>query len=119
VIYEFARDRVDATIIAERVEYLDEHGKLVTESLRDFTKKALKEALRQPQRCPHALEGGGPQAGDRRGTGSRGPAARPDRRGIGQEPRSVRHVAFDRKPLTRRERAENVKKRDVFTNYEG
>ena len=27
------------------------------------------------------------------------------------------HVAFDAKPLTRRERAENVKKRDVFTTY--
>jgi type I restriction enzyme R subunit len=29
------------------------------------------------------------------------------------------HVAFDKKPLTRRERAENVKKRDVFTKYSG
>ena len=29
------------------------------------------------------------------------------------------HVAFDKKPLTRRERAENVRKRDVFTKYEG
>lgn len=27
------------------------------------------------------------------------------------------HVAFDKKPLTRRERAENVKKRDAFTKY--
>ena len=27
------------------------------------------------------------------------------------------HIAFDKKPLTRRERAENVKKRDVFTKY--
>jgi type I restriction enzyme R subunit len=27
------------------------------------------------------------------------------------------HVAFDRKPLTRRERAANVRKRDVFTKY--
>ncbi len=27
------------------------------------------------------------------------------------------HVAFDKKPLTCRERAENVKKRDVFTKY--
>ena len=36
-------DGVGATIIAERVEYLDENGKLVTESLRDFTKKALKK----------------------------------------------------------------------------
>ena len=31
-------DGVGATIIAERVEYLDESGRLVTESLRDFTK---------------------------------------------------------------------------------
>lgn len=27
------------------------------------------------------------------------------------------HVAFDQPPLTRRERAEHVRKRDVFTNY--
>ena len=29
------------------------------------------------------------------------------------------HVAFDRKPLTRRERADNVKKRDIFSKYGG
>ena len=29
------------------------------------------------------------------------------------------HVAFDRKPLTRRERAENVKKRDFLSKYSG
>ena len=29
----------------------------------------------------------------------------------------VAHVAFDQKPLTRRERANNVKKRDVFGKY--
>ena len=31
----------------------------------------------------------------------------------------VCHIAFDRKPLTRQERADNVKKRDVFGRYEG
>ena len=36
-------DGIDATVIAERVEYLDEYGKLVTESLRDFTRRALKK----------------------------------------------------------------------------
>ena len=36
-------DGVGATIVAERVEYLDEKGKLVTESLRDFTKRALRK----------------------------------------------------------------------------
>ncbi len=29
------------------------------------------------------------------------------------------HVAFDRKPLTRRERADNVRKRDFFSKYSG
>ena len=29
------------------------------------------------------------------------------------------HVAFDRKPLTRRERANNVKKRDFLSKYSG
>lgn len=29
------------------------------------------------------------------------------------------HVAFDKKPLTRRERANNVKKRDFFSRYSG
>lgn len=31
----------------------------------------------------------------------------------------VAHVAFGQKPLTRRERAENVKKRNYFARYEG
>lgn len=31
----------------------------------------------------------------------------------------VAHVAFDQKPLTRRERANNVRKRDVFGQYGG
>ena len=29
------------------------------------------------------------------------------------------HVAFDKKPLTRRERANNVRKRDFFSKYSG
>lgn len=29
------------------------------------------------------------------------------------------HVAFDKKPLTRRERANNVEKRDFFSRYSG
>ncbi|BBC01971.1 type I restriction enzyme R subunit [Bradyrhizobium elkanii USDA 61] len=36
-------DGVGARILTERIEYLDENGKLVTESLRDFTKTALKK----------------------------------------------------------------------------
>ena len=115
-------DGVGATIIAERVEYLDENGKLVTESLRDFTKKALKKrfaslddflkrwkAAERKQAIVEELEAEGLPLD---------PIA--EELGKNLDPFDlICHVAFDRKPLTRRERAENVKKRDVFTKYGG
>lgn len=115
-------DGVGATIIAERVEYLDEHGKLVTESLRDFTKKALKKrfaslgdflrrwtAAERKQAIVEELEAEGLPLD---------PIA--EELGKNLDPFDlICHVAFDKKPLTRRERAENVKKRDVFTKYGG
>ena len=84
------RRRRRPRIIAERVEYLDENGKLVTESLRDFTKKALKKRFASLDDFLQPLEGGRAQAGDHRGAGRRGPAARPARRGGGQGPRPLR-----------------------------
>ena len=113
-------DGVGATIIAERVEYLDENGKLVTESLRDFTKKALKrrfaslddflkrwKAAERKQAIVEELEAEGLPLG---------PIA--EELGKDLDPFDlICHIAFDRKPLTRRERAENVKKRDAFGKY--
>jgi type I restriction enzyme, R subunit len=115
-------DGVSATISAERVEYLDEHGNLVTESLRDFTKKALKKRFAslddflkrwkvadRKQAIVEELE-------------AEGLPLDPIAEEIGKnlDPFDlICHVAFDKKPLTRRERAENVRKRDVFTKYEG
>jgi type I restriction enzyme, R subunit len=113
-------DGVGARIIAERIEYLDENGKLVTESLRDFTKNALKKhfaslndflkrwkAAVRKQAIIEELE-------------SEGLPLDPIAEELGKDLDPfdlICHVAFDRKPLTRRERAENVKKRDVFTKY--
>ena len=115
-------DGVSAIIIAERVEYLDENGKLVTESLRDFTKKALKKrfaslddflkrwkAAERKQAIVEELEAEGLPLD---------PIA--EELGKNLDPFDlICHVAFDKKPLTRRERAENVRKRDVFTRYGG
>ena len=113
-------DGVPANVIAERIEYLDENGKLVTESLRDYTRKALKtrfasldEFLKRwsnedrKQAIVEELEAEGlpldPIAGE-----------------VGNQFDAfdlICHVAFDQPPLTRRERADNVRKRDVFTRY--
>ena len=90
-------DGIDVTITAERVEYLDRYGKLVTESLRDFTKQAIIEELKAEGLDLEVI------------TGELGKELDPFD--------LICHIAFDAKPLTRRERAENVKKRDVFNKY--
>ncbi len=113
-------DGVGATIVAERVEYLDENGKLVTESLRDFTKRALRKrfaslddflkrwnATERKQAILEELE-------------AEGLPLDPIVEELGRDLDPfdlICHVAFDAKPLTRRERAENVRKRDSFTRY--
>lgn len=60
-------------MISERVEYLDESGKLITESLRDFTKKALKRRFVKPRTVPDALEICRAQASYHRRVGAGGP----------------------------------------------
>ncbi|MFG1271670.1 EcoAI/FtnUII family type I restriction enzme subunit R [Xanthobacter flavus] len=113
-------DGVGARIVAERVEYLDSNGRLVTESLRDFTKAALKrrfaslddflkrwKSAERKQAVIEELEAEG-LAID----------AIADELGKNLDPFDlICYIAFDKKPLTRRERANNVKKRDVFTKY--
>ncbi|PPQ44127.1 EcoAI/FtnUII family type I restriction enzme subunit R [Rhodopseudomonas palustris] len=113
-------DGVGAKVIAERVEYLDENGRLVTESLRDFTKAALKrrfaslddflkrwKSIERKQAIVEELEAEGLAL-----------AVVADEIGKNLDPFDlICHIAFDRKALTRRERAENVRKRDVLTRY--
>ena len=113
-------DGIDATIVAERVEYLDEHGKLITESLRDFTRKALRRRFASLNDFLNRWN-----AAERKQTildemAAEGLPLTVIVQELGEklDPFDlVCHVAFDARPLTRRERAENVKKRDVFTKY--
>jgi type I restriction enzyme R subunit len=92
----------------------------VTETLRDFTKKTLRrrfaslddflkrwKAAERKQAIVEELEAEGLPLD---------PIA--EELGKNLDPFDlICHVAFDRKPLTRRERAEDVKKCDVFTKY--
>ena len=38
-------DDVDVSVVTERVQYLDEHGKLITESLDDYTLSRAKRVM--------------------------------------------------------------------------
>jgi len=113
-------DGVGAQIVAERVEYLDESGKLVTESLRDYTRKALQKQFtsldsflrrwNSEQRKDVVIE-----ELETEGLPLDMIAAE---LGTDLDPFDlICHIAFDAKPLTRKERAANVKKRDVFNKF--
>jgi len=110
----------EVRILTERIEYLDENGKLVTESLRDYSKRTLRKhfaslddflgrwnTAERKEAVIEELENEGlllePLA---------------DEVGKDLDPFDlICHVAFDQPPLTRRERVDNVRKRDVFTRY--
>lgn len=113
-------DGIGAKIVKERVEYLDADGKLITESLRDFTRKhltrryaRLDDFLRRwnaEKRKQVILDELAEEGLDLSLIGAE--------LGRDLDPFDlVLHVAFDAKPLTRKERADNVRKRDLFNRY--
>lgn len=115
-------DGVGAEIIAERVEYLDEHGKLITESLKDFTRRALRKHYASLDDFLRKWSSAERKRAIVEELAAEGLPldAIADELGKDLDPFDlICHVAFDRPPLTRRERAENVRKRDVFGRYEG
>ncbi|PVE22338.1 restriction endonuclease [Microvirga sp. KLBC 81] len=113
-------DGIGATILAERVEYLDEDGKLVTETLRDFTKKAIRRRFASLDTFLKRWKSEERKQAVIEELAAEGLLLDPLVEEVGKDLDPfdiICHVAFDKKPLTRRERAENVKKRDVFTKY--
>lgn len=113
-------DGISASIVAERVEYLDENGRLVTESLRDFTKRALRKRFASLDDFLRRWNSAERKVALFEELEEEGLPLDLIVQELGRDLDPfdlICHVAFDAKPLTRRERAENVRKRDVFTRY--
>lgn len=113
-------DGVGTTIIAERVEYLDDNGKLVTESLRDFSRNALKKRFASLDDFLQRWNAADRKQAIVEELAEEGLPLDPLAEEVGKDLDPfdlICHVAFDRPPLTRHERAESVRKRDVFAKY--
>ncbi len=107
-------------VIAERVEYLDENGKLVTESLRDYSKKTIRKCFRSLDAFLRRWRSDELKEAIITELESEGLLLEPlaEEVGTNLDPFDlICHVAFDQPPLSRRERARNVEKRDIFTKY--
>lgn len=117
---KYVFNNVPVTIVAERVEYLGPDGKLVTESYRDFSKKQIKEefaslndflanwnSAEKKKVIIDLLE-------------ENGVIVENLAEAVGKDFSEfdlICHVAYDQPPLTRKERANQVKKRNYFTKY--
>lgn len=108
------------TVALERIEYLDESGKLVTESLRDYSRKTIRRHFtsldgflrrwREAERKESVIA----ELADE------GLLLEPLQDEVGKDLDPfdlICHIAFDQPPLSRRDRVESVIKRDVFTRY--
>jgi len=111
---------VDVTILKERVQYMGNDGKIITESLLDFTRNNIRSSYASL----HAFLNTWKQADKKRAIVAELEqhgvlfAALQEEIGSAFDPFDlICHVAYEQKPLTRRERAEQVKKRDYFTKY--
>jgi len=108
------------TVVTERVEYLDASGKLVTESLRDYSKNALKQRFASLDEFLTCWNTTARKQAIVEELANEGLLLEPLAEELGKDLDPfdlICHVAFDRPPLTRRDRANNVRKRDVFTKY--
>ena len=107
-------------VLTERVEYLDDNGKLVTESLRDYSRKAIRAHYASLDAFLRRWKGEARKEVVMQELAEEGLPLQPlmDEVGADLDPFDlICHIAFDQPPLTRRERADRVRKRDVFTQY--
>jgi type I restriction enzyme R subunit len=118
--YKYYVNDVPVLVLNERVQYYGPDGKLITESLRDYTKKSVlrefasldnfltrwKEAEKKQVIIDELQE--------------KGIFFEALAEEVGKELDPfdlICHVAFGQKPFTRKERANNVRKQNYFTEY--
>jgi len=106
--------------LAERVQYYDADGKLVTESFKDYTKKTIQKEFASMDEFVKKWQGSDRKQVIIDELESQGVIWQALEEDVSRDMDPfdlICHVAFDQPPLTRKERAENVKKRNYFTQY--
>ncbi len=124
--YVIGADRLEVSVIAERVQYYGADGKLITESLRDYTRNCVHKqfaSLDDFLRRWSSAEQKKAIMDELAAQGVLWEALAEEVEAKLATPLDpfdlICHVAFDQPPLSRRERAEQVKKRNYFGKYSG
>lgn len=111
---------VPVSIINERVQYLDADGKLITESLVDYTRKNIRKEYATLDEFLQQWNSAQKKTVIVEELEQKGIFFEELREEISKDLDPfdlICHIAFDMPPLTRKERANNVKKRGYFGKY--
>jgi type I restriction enzyme R subunit len=111
---------VNVYVIAERVQYYGTDGKLITESLKDYTRSTVLKDYGSLDDFLLRWTSTDRKAAIIKELEAQGLLLEPLAEEVGKDLDVfdlICHVAFDQPPLTRRERADNVKKRHYFAKY--
>ena len=117
---KFFVNGVTVKAVAERVQYYDTDGKLVTESFRDYTRKTIARQFDSLDAFARKWHSADRKQAIIKELETEGVLWDVLEQEVGQEMDPfdlICHVVYDQPPLTRRERAEQVKKRNYFTKY--
>jgi len=113
-------DEVPVWIVGERVQYYGKDGKLITESLKDYTRRAVAEEYRSLDDFLRRWSEAQKKSEVIDTLEAHGVLFDALSEEVGRDYDAfdlICHVAFGQPPLTRRERADHVRKRDYFTRY--
>jgi len=119
-IKRYVVDTVTVKVLAERVQYYDANGKLITESLKDYTRRALSKNYASMSEFLTKWSGADKKQAIIDELADQGIFFEALAEEVGRDcdPFDLLcHVVWDQPPLTRRERADHVKKRNYFTKY--
>lgn len=111
---------VDVSVLNERVQILDGYGKLITGSLKDYTKAQVHKEFATLDDFLNKWNSSDKKQAIINELEENGIVYENFKEEIGKEMDIfdlICHCAFDVPPLSRKERANNVKKRDYFSKY--
>ncbi|MDP3307622.1 EcoAI/FtnUII family type I restriction enzme subunit R [Methylotenera sp.] len=111
---------VNVAVLNERIQYMDGNGKLITGSLKDYTRQKVLEQYKSLDEFLNKWNQADKKQAIIDELIEQGVVFENLKEAISKEMDIfdlICHTAFDQPPLTRNERVNNVKKRDYFTKY--
>ncbi|WP_340104894.1 EcoAI/FtnUII family type I restriction enzme subunit R [Rhodohalobacter sp. 8-1] len=121
-VKRFYVDNVEVKLFNQRIQYYGDDGKLVTESLKDFSRKQINERYSSLDDFLRHWKDSEKKQAIVEELEQNGVVFKELQKMVDKDLDPfdlICHVAFDQPPLTRKERAESVKKRNYFGKYSG